>query len=200
MNNEKTLDGALCADVGTADAEGAVPAAGRKKYVPPTMQVIPLDPQRLLATSGGLPIYDSICTGKDYDKLIARFPDGDANERMDESRRMLTSEYIMSDPVGFVSWADARMGLPGKQTSPVGVTIYGLPGRPTLGELLQSAVLTNVTSQSRVGKYNSFLHTVDWTVILEGSVPGEYSFTVYGSYGSGAWYLAGGEHCYSEYG
>ena len=199
MKDETKLDGALCAGVGTADAaEGAVPAAGRKKYVSPAMQVIPLDPQRLLATSGGLPIYD-ICTGQDYDKLFARFPDGDANERMDETRRMLTSEYIMSDPVGFVSWADARMEIPGQQPSPVGVTIYGLPGRPTLGELLQSAVLTNVTSQSRVGKDNSFLHTVSWTVILEGSVPGEYSFTVYGSYGSGAWYLAGGEHCYSEY-
>ena len=66
MNNEKKLDGALCADVGTADAaaaeavqaaevqaaEAPAPAEGKKKYVPPTMQVIPLGPQRMLATSG----------------------------------------------------------------------------------------------------------------------------------------------------
>ena len=60
MNDEKKLDGALCADVGTADAaaaqvqpvEAPAPAEGKKKYVPPTMQVIPLGPQRMLATSG----------------------------------------------------------------------------------------------------------------------------------------------------
>ena len=52
MNNETKLDGALCAGVGTADAAQAAPAGGKKKYVPPTMQVIPLGPQRMLATSG----------------------------------------------------------------------------------------------------------------------------------------------------
>ena len=55
MNNETKLDGALCAGVGTAEALGAAPASGKKKYVSPTMQVIPLGPQRLLATSGEEP-------------------------------------------------------------------------------------------------------------------------------------------------
>ena len=76
MNNEKTLDGALCAGVGTADAataqpmdaSGSAPAEGKKKYVPPTMQVIPLGPQRMLATSGmsGDPLYVTVFLGIDY--------------------------------------------------------------------------------------------------------------------------------------
>ncbi|MBR1732807.1 MAG: hypothetical protein IJ729_03575 [Alloprevotella sp.] len=195
MKDETKLDGALCAGVGTADAaEGAVPAAGRKKYVSPAMQVIPLDPQRLLATSGGLPIYD-ICTGQDYDPQFLGSPGGSSRDFVEY---MLSTESLMSDPVGFVSWANRQSWT---SPAPLSDTIAGLPGSPTLGELLQSAVLTNVTSESRVGQHYPHIptYTVDWTFILEGYVPGEYSFTVYGSYGSGAWYLAGGEHCYSEY-
>ena len=52
MNNGTKLDGALCAGVGTADVAAAAPAEGKTKYVSPTMQVIPLGPQRMLATSG----------------------------------------------------------------------------------------------------------------------------------------------------
>ena len=52
MNNETKLNGALCADRGAADAMQAAPAEGKRKYVPPRMQVIPLSPQRMLATSG----------------------------------------------------------------------------------------------------------------------------------------------------
>ncbi|MBR1712726.1 MAG: hypothetical protein IJ722_04925 [Alloprevotella sp.] len=52
MKNETKLGGVLSAAVGTAEA--AAPAEGTKKYVPPTMEVIPLGPQRLLATSGAV--------------------------------------------------------------------------------------------------------------------------------------------------
>ncbi|MBR1712796.1 MAG: hypothetical protein IJ722_05280, partial [Alloprevotella sp.] len=88
MNNEKTLDGALCAGVGTADAataqpmdaSGSAPAEGKKKYVPPTMQVIPLGPQRMLATSasGAVPCTDyCVAVGRDasniYSPLLGLF-------------------------------------------------------------------------------------------------------------------------------
>ena len=56
MNNEKTLAGALCAAEEVADAAQAAPAEGKKKYVPPRMEVIPLGPQRMLATSGEPPV------------------------------------------------------------------------------------------------------------------------------------------------
>ena len=77
MNNEKTLDGALCAGVGTADAataqpmdaSGSAPAEGKKKYVPPTMQVIPLGPQRMLATSGEEPPVQVTIYGTPYGDL-----------------------------------------------------------------------------------------------------------------------------------
>ena len=52
MNDETTLGGALCAAEGNPTAAGAASAAGKKEYVPPRMEVIPLGPQRLLATSG----------------------------------------------------------------------------------------------------------------------------------------------------
>ena len=55
MNENKQLGGALCAAEGiptAAEAAQAAPAEGKKEYVPPRMQVIPLGPQRLLATSG----------------------------------------------------------------------------------------------------------------------------------------------------
>ncbi|MBR1711948.1 MAG: hypothetical protein IJ722_00900 [Alloprevotella sp.] len=68
MKDDKTFDGALCAGVGTADAAGAAPAEGKKKYVSPTMQVIPLGPQRLLATSGAA-LQILITSGVDYYQL-----------------------------------------------------------------------------------------------------------------------------------
>ncbi|MBR1732531.1 MAG: hypothetical protein IJ729_02155, partial [Alloprevotella sp.] len=58
MNDETKLDGTLCADeenpavVEAQPVAGSAPAEGKKEYVPPRMQVIPLGPQRLLATSG----------------------------------------------------------------------------------------------------------------------------------------------------
>ena len=72
MNENKQLDGALCADgqTGAAQAaEAAAPAEVKKKYVPPTMKVIPLGPQRMLATSGvpvvriygGISLYNETC-------------------------------------------------------------------------------------------------------------------------------------------
>ena len=66
MNNEKTLAGALCAAEEVADAAQAAPAEGKKKYVPPRMEVIPLGPQRMLATSGGLP-YKEGCYFYEWD-------------------------------------------------------------------------------------------------------------------------------------
>ena len=60
MNNDKQFGGALCAGGGTADVAVAAPAEGKKKYVSPTMQVIPLGPQRMLATSGEPPVHVSI--------------------------------------------------------------------------------------------------------------------------------------------
>ena len=65
MKECKTLDGALCAGVRTADALGAAPASGKKKYVSPTMQVIPLGPQRLLATSNA-PVSVYVSAGFDW--------------------------------------------------------------------------------------------------------------------------------------
>ncbi|MBR1713183.1 MAG: hypothetical protein IJ722_07250 [Alloprevotella sp.] len=53
MNEKVKVSGAPCAAEGNPiAAEAAAPAAVKKKYVPPTMQVIPLGPQRMLATSG----------------------------------------------------------------------------------------------------------------------------------------------------
>ncbi|MBR1733362.1 MAG: hypothetical protein IJ729_06485 [Alloprevotella sp.] len=76
MNNDKTLESALCAAEGAADTAQAAPAAVKKKYVPPTMQVIPLDPQRMLATSVAesvklmLPVIDyylsNVCAAPQY--------------------------------------------------------------------------------------------------------------------------------------
>ena len=57
MKDDKTLGGAVCTDGGIPTAAAAqpladaAPAEGKKKYVPPTMKVIPLAPQRLLAAS-----------------------------------------------------------------------------------------------------------------------------------------------------
>ena len=71
MNEQMELNGALCAAEGAADTAQAAPAAGKKKYVPPTMQVIPLGPQRMLATSApitlSVPTYDYyFCCNGDY--------------------------------------------------------------------------------------------------------------------------------------
>ena len=83
MNDEKQFGGALCAGVGTADAaaaevqpvdaSGAAPAEGKKKYVPPTMQVIPLGPQRMLATSGvsGPPVQVQIGSIPGFDYYVS---------------------------------------------------------------------------------------------------------------------------------
>ena len=51
MNNDKTLGGAPCAAEEVAEAA----QEGKKPYVPPQMEVIPLGPQRMLAVSGGVP-------------------------------------------------------------------------------------------------------------------------------------------------
>ena len=71
MNENKQLGGALCAAEGiptAAEAAQAAPAEGKKEYVPPRMQVIPLGPQRLLATSGasGEPVQVYIRGGFSY--------------------------------------------------------------------------------------------------------------------------------------
>ncbi|MBR1711889.1 MAG: hypothetical protein IJ722_00580 [Alloprevotella sp.] len=80
MKNETKLDGALCAGVGTADAAQAAPASGKKKYVSPTMQVIPLGPQRMLATSGvsGPPVQVTL-TPMGFDYYIPLFHCVDGN-------------------------------------------------------------------------------------------------------------------------
>ena len=83
MNNEKTLAGALCAAEEVADAAQAAPAEGKKKYVPPRMEVIPLGPQRMLATSGEPPVQVSLymLAGQDlywvpsYGRFYYRDPD-----------------------------------------------------------------------------------------------------------------------------
>ena len=61
MNEQMELNAAMSADAraaetqpGAMDAAQAAPAAERKEYVPPRMQVIPLGPQRMLATSGAV--------------------------------------------------------------------------------------------------------------------------------------------------
>ena len=52
MNENKQLGGALCAAGGNPTvAEAAAPAEGKKKYVPPTMQVIPLSTQMLAGSA-----------------------------------------------------------------------------------------------------------------------------------------------------
>ena len=71
MKDYKTLDGALCADGQTG--EDAVSAAGKKKYVPPRMEVIPLGCGLLVASSpvdviikGGFSYYGgAACTESD---------------------------------------------------------------------------------------------------------------------------------------
>ena len=83
MNNEKTLAGALCAAEEVADAAQAAPAEGKKKYVPPRMEVIPLGPQRMLATSGEPPVQVSLymLAGQDlyWQPLFAYFTYYDAD-------------------------------------------------------------------------------------------------------------------------
>ncbi|MBR1732990.1 MAG: hypothetical protein IJ729_04535 [Alloprevotella sp.] len=82
MNNETKLDGILCADGQTGDvAQAADAAAGTKEYVPPRMEVIPLGPQRLLATSGvvsGPPVQVTITPqGLDYYMRLVDGASGD---------------------------------------------------------------------------------------------------------------------------
>ncbi|MBR1713124.1 MAG: hypothetical protein IJ722_06950 [Alloprevotella sp.] len=182
MKDEKTLGGALCAGVGTADAaEGAVPAAGTKKYVPPTMQVIPLDPQRLLATSGGLPVYD-VCDGLIYDPLYIFFPDGDWSAHIDEVTRMLSSGSLTSDPAGVASWANSQSW---SAPAPFSYPFYDLPGHVSLTTLLQSAVITSAESSVKAGKAytNGRIISVNWGFTISGYVPDQYSFTLNGSFG-----------------
>ncbi|MBR1732356.1 MAG: hypothetical protein IJ729_01240 [Alloprevotella sp.] len=55
MEKEKELQGGNPLPAQQEEA-GGTPGAqqeGKKPYVPPRMQVIPLEPQRMLATSGG---------------------------------------------------------------------------------------------------------------------------------------------------
>ncbi|MBR1732909.1 MAG: hypothetical protein IJ729_04100 [Alloprevotella sp.] len=94
MKDDKTFDGALCAGVGTADAAGAAPAAGKKKYVSPTMQVIPLGPQRMLATSGvsGDPVAVLVRGGFD-------FYNGDSAYMCKYSKEDLRADALLKSPL-----------------------------------------------------------------------------------------------------
>ena len=57
MNENKQLGGALCAAGGNPTAaEAAAPAEGKKKYVPRTMQVIPLSTQMLAGSAPSVQI------------------------------------------------------------------------------------------------------------------------------------------------
>ena len=176
------------------DAAQAIPAAGKKKYVPPRMRVIPLGPQRLLAASGPLPSFD-ICAGRTYDSLVIYARDfASASDFADEVRSKLSRESLMSDPAGVASWANSQSWSP---SSPFNYPVYGLPGAPTLGEFLQSAVITNAVSSPSVGQYyvpGRLTHYLDWGVKLVGYVPGQYSFTVNGSYGDTECFIDGA--CY----
>ncbi|MBR1713108.1 MAG: hypothetical protein IJ722_06870, partial [Alloprevotella sp.] len=186
MNNEKTLDGALCAGVGTADAataqpmdaSGSAPAEGKKKYVPPTMQVIPLGPQRLLATSGALP-HEEYCYVSIEDPLGAACG-GDCTA---EIRQKITAGNIKSNPRQFVQDMES-LGLG---------HVFSYYNGPDLKGLLNSAVITDATIDLYTFHGTGASYTyVDFSFALDGYVPDEYAFHLegfIGSYGSSRVYF-----------
>ncbi|MBR1712096.1 MAG: hypothetical protein IJ722_01655 [Alloprevotella sp.] len=182
MNNEKTLDGALCADVGTADAEGAVPAAGRKKYVPPTMQVIPLGPQRMLATSGGLPQNEG-CYYYEWDGGTV------PKDVADAVIAALDPATLQSNPRLLVS-ALEQAGFSYALNQYVYDAGWGI--MTTLRNLLNSAVITSASTDIAHDGYvysNGTVSHVQFSFDICGYVPDEYEFCV-----GALFYDAGGNH------
>ena len=174
MNNEKTLDGALYADGLAADAAQAAPAAGKKKYVSPTMQVIPLGPQRMLATSGGLP-YEEGCFYDGHDGIDV------PQETADAITAALDPATLQSNPGLLVS---ALEQSPYKWALDTGIYTKDSRNLTTLRGLLNSAVFTSASTEV---DYEPFTWSngvtageLEFAFFLCGYIPDEYEFCVGG--------------------
>ena len=173
MNNETKLDGALCAAEEVADAAQAAPAAGKKKYVPPTMQVIPLGPQRMLATSGGLP-YKEGCYFYEWDGGTIQ------KDAADALKAALDPATIKSNPRLLVSALD-QAGY----SYALNQYVYdeGWGKMTPLRNLLNSAVITSAFTDIAHNPYvysDGSVNRVQFSFDICGYVPDEYEFCVEG--------------------
>lgn len=125
------LDAMLPADAQTLKAQSvaAAPAECKKKYVSPWMQVIPLGPQRMLATSGasGEPVYVNIVAGVDmyswsYPPCGELLPEGIT------CADIRSTSFLAELPNGSAPYSRGCFGYSGwGEDGPWGPQVSGLP-------------------------------------------------------------------------
>ncbi|MBR1732686.1 MAG: hypothetical protein IJ729_02945 [Alloprevotella sp.] len=178
MNEQMELNGALCADGQTGDvaqaadaAQAAAPAEGKKKYVPPTMQVIPLGPQRMLATSGLPPVRITLYTYVFDDYVYAW--DNISGRQLTNSDYITWRGKLHEAPtgvcVGAKGWAF--------ECSDLGSSF---PGRYAAANALLNQRMTNVWACTTITNYDpTVVAPRCGSVISNAGLPLRYAFSAY---------------------